>query len=73
MIRFNGEDAFVKSCLPKHRRDYAVPCHRDHQDVDRDLAKILVRPIDRQNPWLATEPQQFDNHVHRRCSRQIMP
>ena len=50
---------------PQQRNAHAVPCYRDHQDVDRGLAKIPVRPIDRQNPWLAAEPQQFDNHARR--------
>jgi hypothetical protein len=54
---------------PNERNARAVPCYRDHQNVDRGLTEIPVRPIDRQNPWLARKPQQIDNHTC--CQRAV--
>ena len=50
---------------PQQRNAHAVPGHRDHQDVDRGLAKIPVRAINRQNPRLVGKTQQLDHHARR--------
>jgi hypothetical protein len=50
---------------PQERNAHAVPGHRDHQYVDRGLAEIPVRAINRKNPRLAGKAQQLDHYARR--------
>ena len=50
---------------PQERNAHAVPGHQDQQYVDRGLAEIPVRAINRQNPRLAGKAEQLDHYTRR--------